>query len=422
MKKEHLRIVHISDELLKASSEIRVLRNISWPKNCKESFLLSKATKLPKVSYHEVDVSLPLEIIAKLKKELIPGNPVDDWALKIASKIENSALLLKHRGQKEFFHFSKLLYGEPTDILINGNSSLDLARHFDAMFAQVKHLDLGAPPEACVLATSMAEEMEKVVKKEFGDLAPEIVMDENLASNALAGRQRISIRPGACFTDKDVSQLINHEIYVHVCTSNNGYYQPNLKILGEAHAGTTKTQEGLAIFAEYITNSIDFDRVLRLSDRVLAVQMAIEGADFIEVYKYYLERTGHEDQAFDSTRRVFRGGVMTGGAPFTKDIVYLEGLLAVHSFLRVAMLHGRIDYIDLLFAGKMDISDLPVMNYFKEEGLLQKPTYLPPWMKDKRYLLTYLSYSSFLDDINLEKLSKHYEDMMGEGNLQAAKL
>jgi hypothetical protein len=66
------------------------------------------------------------------------------------------------------------------------------------------------------------------------------------------------------------------------------------------------------------------------------IQHAIDGADFIDVYRYFLEKTDHPEQSFQNAKRVFRGGVMTGGAPFTKDIVYLEGLADVHNFLRLA--------------------------------------------------------------------------------------
>jgi hypothetical protein len=61
---------------------------------------------------------------------------------------------------------------------------------------------------------------------------------------------------------------------------------------------------------------MELDRLRRLADRVFAIQMAIDGADFIEVYRYFLERTGQPDQAFENARRVFRGGMMVGGAPF----------------------------------------------------------------------------------------------------------
>ena len=48
--------------------------------------------------------------------------------------------------------------------------------------------------------------------------------------------------------------------------------------------------------------------------------------------------------------------MLTGRAPFTKDSVYLEGLVKVHNFLRIAVQETRVDCIRLLFAGKIEIS------------------------------------------------------------------
>ena len=141
-------------------------------------------------------------------------------------------------------------------------------------------------------------------------------------------------------------------------------------------------------------------------------RQAVDGADFIEVYRYYLTRTNSEDQAFESTRRVFRGGVITGGAPFTKDIVYLDGLIRVHNFLRIMVAEGRADLMDLLFVGKLDIEDIPVLSMFEREGLIKKPEFLPPWMKDTRFLVTYLAYSSFLNSVKLTKIKEHYRSML----------
>ena len=62
--------------------------------------------------------------------------------------------------------------------------------------------------------------------------------------------------------------------------------------------------------------------------------MAIGGADFLDIYRYFLDRTGDENRAYDAAWRVFRGAPLRGGYPLTKDIVYLDGLLRVHSFLR----------------------------------------------------------------------------------------
>ena len=46
------------------------------------------------------------------------------------------------------------------------------------------------------------------------------------------------------------------------------------------------------MFSEFITGCIDVNRMYRISDRVIAIQMAIDGADFIQVYRFFLKREG----------------------------------------------------------------------------------------------------------------------------------
>jgi hypothetical protein len=55
---------------------------------------------------------------------------------------------------------------------------------------------------------------------------------------------------------------------------------------------------------------------------------------------------------------VFRGVPPTGGSAFTKDTVYLRGLISVHTFFRWAMSHGKLLLCRRLFAGKMTLGDV----------------------------------------------------------------
>lgn len=394
--KEH--IIRLSDMLEEAASTVRILRNITWPSSIKDDFLRNKGEKLPEVEYNAYDPKDVLYQIRQIRKLANSDDPVHQWANKIADRIESSSMMLASRGTHDFFKYSKELYGEPSEPLPGEDrSALSLAKHFDHIFDHVTDYDLGEPLEA-VDANYLAEKMDKAVKEMFGEHAPEVVLDADMPSKAIAGCRRIKIRPTASFTEKDINQLIEHEAAIHVGTSINGKLQPHLKILSESHAGTTKTQEGIAVFAEYITGYIDLDRVMRLTDRVLANQMAVEGADFIEVYRFYKDRSKNESAAFDNARRVFRGGVITGGAPFTKDIVYLDGFIRVHQFMKECMQNGNTQALDLLFCGKLGLDDIPILEHFRDLGLVEKPRYLPSWMRDKRFLLTHLAYSSFLSE------------------------
>jgi uncharacterized protein (TIGR02421 family) len=396
-----------------ASRSIRVLTHLAWPDSVRKEFFQKRAKELPRVEYPSVDSAAVIARMREIRARLNLPDFVSRWLLSTVDDFETSARMLDECGHPVFFELSARLYGSPTQPLVDsGKSPLDLALQFDGLFEECADLDLGAPPDARVDAENVAIEMRQAVARMFADDAPEIVLVDELSANALAGTQQIRIRRGAMFTDRDVYQLIHHEAGIHVGTSLNGLNQTQLPILAAAHPGTTTTQEGLAVFAEFITGSIDLDRFRRLADRVIAIQMAIDGADFLQVYHYFLNRTDDKEQSFENARRVFRGGVMSGGAPFTKDIVYLHGLLRVHNFLRAMVGAGRADCLRLLFCGKLDIEDLPVLAELSAAGLCQPPKYLPAWATDIRFLLCYLAYSLFLNKIDLGQVRAHYQGML----------
>jgi uncharacterized protein (TIGR02421 family) len=409
---EKERIITLSAILYKASQSIRILSHIGWKRDVKTQFFNNKARELPQVTYPEFDPTKTLALI-KEARLLIGKSDIDAWFERIAVKLEYSALMMASVGTKKFFEFSDKLYGKPTDPFIDGQSTpLGLAATFDKQIASFQNYDLGAPPPMCYLASDIAQQMDVAVKDMFGEDAPKVEVVDELSANALASPKLIRIRKTACFTDLDARQLIHHEAHIHVATSINGLAQPHLNILAAGHPGTTKTQEGLAVFSEFITGSIDLDRLKRLADRIIAIQMSIEGADFLDVYRYFLDRTGNESQSFENSRRVFRGGVLTGGAPFTKDGVYLEGFVRVHNFLKAITANGRADCLKLLFCGKLDIEDIPVLYKLQEMGICQPAKYTPPWAKDARYLLAYLTCSAFFNQMDGASIYAHYDKLL----------
>mgnify|MGYP003646828498 CR=1 FL=1 len=412
IESEKQRIQDVSSLLYIASQSIRILTHVEWQRDVKRQFFADKCKELPKVTYPEFNPSETLSAVCDARR-LIGNSDVDKWLERIAVKLEYSALMMAATGSKKFYEFSEKLYGKPTNPFVDGKSTpLGLAESFDTQISSYASYDLGAPAPMCYLASDIAEQMREAVIKMFGNEAPQVEIVDDLSANALASPKLIRIRKTACFTDLDAQQLINHEAHIHVATSINGLNQPHLKILAAGHPGTTKTQEGLAVFSEYITNSIDLDRLRRLADRIIAIQMAIDGADFLQVYHYFVQRIGNESQAYENSRRVFRGGVLTGGAPFTKDGVYLEGLIRVHNFLKAIAANGRADCLKLLFCGKLDIEDMPVIYKLEKMGLCKAPKYLPPWVKDARYLLAYLTCSGFLNKMDVGKIYSHYDDLL----------
>jgi len=331
--------------------------------------------------------------------------------LKQVETISTTISMLQSVGTKEFYHHSCELYGAPDSELLDGKTtSLSLAEKFKSLLDQDYQTNTD---QVLFNAQETKKEMLENVENMFGELAPKVEVTESLASNASASVKRIRLRDKAMFSHRDIEQLVQHEAAIHVATGLNGRSQPHLPMLGSSHAGTTRTQEGLAVFAEFITGTMDVNRMRRLSDRMIAINMASEGADFLEVYHYFLEQTsGDKDQSFDNTQRVFRGGVMSGGAPFTKDIVYLDGLVRVHNFLRVAVMLKRTDCIPLLFVGKLDLDDIPMMLELQDAGLCEPAKFVPAWVEDMSFLFSYMAYSGFLNSIDLKEVADHYEAIL----------
>ncbi len=62
-----------------------------------------------------------------------------------------------------------------------------------------------------------------------------------------------------------------------------------------------------------------------------------------------------------------------------------------------------------LFVGKIDLGDLEAMKMLRCCRLINEPRFLPPWVSDIRHLLSYLAYSTFLNEIKLDWVAPQYD-------------
>lgn len=191
---------------------------------------------------------------------------------------------------------------------------------------------------------------------------------------------------------------------MHTATVLNGRRQPRLRSLALGAPRTTPTQEGIAVLGELVTNATDITRLRRVALRVLAVQQALDGADFIDVFKFFLEAGQSEEESVRSAQRIFRGGAVKDGIVFTKDAVYLSGLFEVHTFLRVANRDRRPELVANLFAGRLTLADALRLAPLFESGWLEPPRYMPPWARDLRRLAALMAYCAFVSNIRLERV------------------
>ena len=393
---------------------MRVLTSLSWDNGMRADFL--SRGKIPAPIYAPVDTAKAREAIAHARQHIDGEHSVMAWLSRLCTALESTASLMETRGTPEFLEHSAALYGRPTDVMLDKTTRvLDLARHMDATLEGMDFDQLVVEGYETELdAEGFASALREKLEPYFGEDAPSVIVAPDVSSKAAASSRRIRIRTDANFTDRDVDQLLHHEALVHCATGLNGRLQSNFPILRRSHPGTTEVQEGLAVFAEVITGNMDPRRFRRLSGRVLAIQMAIEGADFKEVYDFFLPRAGNPEQAYENTRRVFRGGVMSGGAPYTKDQVYLNGLLRVHNFIRTAVKLRRSDLIRVLFVGKLDIEDIPALAHLASHGQIMPPKFMPPWASDLRFLVSYMAYSAFLNQVKMPGFQSYYEEALDD--------
>ncbi len=401
--------------LQEAKARLPVLPTLSWDRSHADAFFASGCAEPPRPVYDPIDVDPSLERVFAARALIDGDSPVHRWLDRFAETTEETATLLSTIGTALFHGHSRALYGSPTAPIADGQSTaLDLARRLDALLSDFDYASLKREPPESLSADDLKARLDADLPLYFGEAAPRVEVTRNVSAKAAAGSDYIKLRSDAQFSDLDAEQLLQHEALIHIATGLNGRAQEIFPILGENSPGNTRTQEGLAVFAEFISGSLDPRRFKRLADRAIAIHMSSEGADFIELFEFFRTRGAKDSpfEAFESARRVVRGGLVDGGGPFTKDSVYLQGLLEVHNFFRTTIRTGEADHFRLPFVGKVDLQDLDAMKMLWEAGLIAPPRYLPPWAADLRYLLSALAYSTFLNEIRLDVVADCYGELL----------
>ena len=398
----------LDNALVLASKKIKVLNTLAWPAGEEEKFLQGwhkKNPQLPQIKISPPDVQNSIKDLDNIVSRCDQTEPVEKFLSDTAESYADAGRMLLAVGTPAFTNFSTKIYGRPDMVYkLQGLSSVDAAKFFLEVTDNLLGNQVIQSTELDISAAELAGWLKTEVDEFFEHDTIEVVLDPNISSKALAGATRIRVRGSAVFSKLDRDQLLYHEAFIHTATQLNGKKQINLKSLGLGAPRTTRTQEGLAVMAELITNSIDITRLRRVALRVLAVHMALNGADFIEVFKFFLDSGQPEIESVRSAQRIFRGGATKGGVVFTKDAVYLQGLLEMHTFFRVAIRDNRPELVPNLFAGRLTMGDAIRLAPHFQNGWLSPPVYMPTWATDLRRLAALMAYSAFMTHIKLEKV------------------
>lgn len=418
------RLKQLSTRLVSLQKPIRILDAIKWPAGIEQRFREQKGRELPaldkdfyqrqKLAFEPDSVQ---QLFQELKRDVRRQLGRDDALGKILqATIDQYQIvieLLRHRGTDKFGYFSKQLYGSANDNLRGDRKSLrQMGEKLCHIFSlpAVEHLNrpytnhIGAEEAVKILHARMIEY--------FGAGEVRVQISDEIVSDASAGGDCIKVNRRSFFSELDLQVLEVHEGWVHIGTTLNGREQPWATWLSVGSPRITAIQEGMAVLLETLTFSSFPQRARRISDRVVAVDLAEQGADFCDVYKYFIERGITEHDSYRVTQRVFRGGTLTGGSVFTKDISYVKGFVENVNFIRSAINSGVPEIIPMLFVGKVTLDDVPLLYERYLEGVITGPKYLPPMFKNLNGLYVWFGFSSGMSSImNIARVQQHFSKL-----------
>jgi uncharacterized protein (TIGR02421 family) len=400
-------------------SNTNLLDDVAWPRETEERFFASGASQLP-VAPHRVDRKALDDEIAALKAldRAIEGEgPIVHWLRGTIGSYVDRARLLLAVGTREFGVRSREIFGgAKTSFFGLPLCNLDLARHLGERLTMHGTDAAHDPDEEILDASGMVSFLETRIAKRKAPV--KVVIDPACSSKVIAGMKRVRVRPDATFTPWEAEGLYRHEVETHAYSALNGADQKLAPFLKSGGPRSTPTQEGLAVFAELYHHALAVPRLLRLALRVEMVAMAEDGASFLDVYRFLTKTHGiHERDAFLDAARIFRGGLVEGGAPFTKDACYLAGLVEVSSFLAAFVRAGFRDECEMLVAGRFSLEDFAALAQLRNMGLLSRPRWRPRWLRDWGTLLPHFAFSSFVEGIDMKPVEARYAEAIRVANV-----
>jgi uncharacterized protein (TIGR02421 family) len=322
----------------------------------RKKFFKSNYTVEPKFKYPKVDFDT-----FELQRELFSIN-IKDIEDPIIRKLyediiyEYSGLIecIDTIGQgKKFYYNSLRSFGTPTE---NDVENAKFILHFDNEDKNPKYIPKFNSIEAEALFREYSKRYDFTYSIRHSDKLSSIAM-------VLNNEQALVLNTNHLYSQSDIDILTNHEIGVHMVTTMNGLRSP-LKIFSHGFPNNTETQEGLAVFAEFMSNSLTLKRLKRIAYRVLAVDSLAKGYKFSQTFRLLRNYGMNKNDAFIVSVRVHRGG------GFTKDYLYLTGLKKVYKH------YNKGSNLDTLLTGKVTLEYKKKIEYLIKKGFAEQSKHM----------------------------------------------
>lgn len=422
---EFVVIKNLSQRIVDAQRNIRILDQIKWDDAIKQDFFRNKGQKLPQINedYYKKR-ALPFDVVQKMDEfrlilrdthnQLGQYSPATRLIKRQCDEYVKAIQMLSARGTPIFNELSKELYGSPDDVFYANGPRLsqlgvllfDVLTSLDVSLQSAADVDRYEPAQAQAL---LQARLDLFFDQHQGKIS--VTVNDDMIADAAAGADTIKLSSKAKFSERELKYLEVHEGWVHVGTTLNGLMQPYCFFLSKGSPSCSVIQEGLAVITEVVSFSSYPGRMRKITNRVIAIDKVMQGANFLDIYHYFIDCGLTEEDSYNQTVRVFRGSTPTGG-PFTKDLSYAKGFVLVYNFICFAISQHRIDTIPLLFTGKLALDDLPLLIELKEQGLLTAPVYLPPQFRDLAALSAWMSFSLFLNKFDLTEIQKSFRFLL----------
>ncbi len=348
-----LEIDHYIDNLVKKIELLSYVNPINIEAE-KDKFFASKYLTDPEFIYPEIDFdkfklhrkffSQPLELI----EDDVIRNLYKDIIYAYSGLIQ----CIETIGEgKKFYYNSLHSFGTPTE------QDVENAK-FILHFPDIENEELEKPKYDCKEAENIFREYSHKY-----DFTYDIKYSSTMGAIAMVlnNIKTLVINSNHTFSDIEMNILTNHEIGVHMVTTMNGLLHP-LKIFSHGFPNYEETQEGLAVFSEYMSGNLTVKRLKELAYRVIAVDSLAKGYTFSKTFRllhnsYDLNR----EDAFYISVRAHRGG------GFTKDYLYLTGLKKIYNYYNA----GKD--MSLLLTGKVCLDYCDQIQYLLDKGYAVAP-------------------------------------------------
>tara|TARA_R110000796_G_scaffold10070_8_gene33839 strand:- start:20314 stop:21486 length:1173 start_codon:yes stop_codon:yes gene_type:complete len=343
------------DRLVKKIELLTYLNPLNIEKE-KHRFFSSKYVDEPIFKYKKLqfDPYKLNRLFFSQRLERIKDEQIRKFYQEVVYYYANMIQCIETIGQNKKFYYNSLrVYGTPTEKDVqNARFILHLADEPDTEDME----KIYTPEDAKVYFEEFVQQYNFPLNISFSN---SIAADAMVSNNT----QSLLIKKNTIFSRNQLLTLANHEIGVHLVTTYNGMMQP-LKVFSNGFPKNVETQEGLAVFSEYMSGALTLKRLKELAYRVLASDSLIKGYSFSDTFdmlhgQYKLDR----NKAFTITMRVHRGG------GFTKDRLYLSGLKKIYKR------HKNGLSMDALLTGKVTMESEATINRFKDWGLANDLTH-----------------------------------------------